>query len=86
MHTKPRKTDLTAPNLISLPGDVRLVAGFEVEVEAVEVDGAEEEVLTVTVELSGGLVGFSGTAGIALSQGGLEVTGGLGGLKGGTKL
>ena len=54
------------------------------EVEAVEVDGVEEEVLTV--ELSGGLVGFSGTAGIALSQGGLEVTVGLGGLKGGTKL
>ena len=50
------------------------------------VDAVEEEVLTVTVELSGGLVGFSGTAGIALSQGGLEVTVGLGGLKGGTKL
>ena len=56
------------------------------EVEAAEVDGVEEEVLTATVELSGILVGFSGTAGIALSQGGLEVTVGLGGLKGGTKL
>ena len=37
------------------------------------------------MELSGDLVGLSGTAGRALSQGGLELTGGLG-VKGGTKL
>ena len=37
------------------------------------------------VELSGDFVGLSGTAGRARSQGGLEVTEGLG-VKGGTKL
>ena len=50
----------------------------------VAVDCVEVEVLAV-VDLVVGLVSLSRTAGVGLSQGGLEVTGGLGG-KGGTKL